>query len=387
VPNTRPLPAHFLNVFGDLVDRRVKRSQRYPMLMLLFFALCATLSGAGDGWDAMAAFTKRKKGWFERFFDFPKRTPCADTFRRVFERLGPKVLGERFPRWLEGWKVELAGQVVSVDGKSVKGTFDQACPTEPLHLLHAFATASGILLGMTRVAGAPGELAGTSELLDLLDLAGSIVTTDANGCTQANAAKIIEAGADYGFGLKGNRGPIFDKTKELFAQAQAAHDPALAPFVDNDKGHGRREQRVTTVLPAERLPQAMRNKWRGLRSLVRIERTRVTAEKTSTEVHYYLSSLPPDAPRLSAVIRAHWGVENNLHFVLDATMGEDDCRVRDRVAAENMAVMRRLALSLLTRPEAGKGSLKMKMREAGWDDDYRLELLLLPTPKTANQAI
>lgn len=259
MPPARPLPPAFVTAFADLADRRVKRSQRYPLPILLFMALCAVLSDA-KGWDQIAAFGRRKKSWFSQFFEFPKRTPCADTFRRTFERLGPKVLAERFPRWLQAWQQQVAEQVIAFDGKAVKSTFDASCPTEPLHLLHAFATQAGLLLGMKRVAGAPGEVAGILEMLQELDLAGSVITADANGCTQAIAAHVIEAKADYALALKGNRGPIFAQTKALFAQALADADPDLTRVDDHDKGHGRREQRITHVLPAERLPASLRDK-------------------------------------------------------------------------------------------------------------------------------
>jgi predicted transposase YbfD/YdcC len=343
-------------------------------------AFAAVLSHCQD-WDEIAAFGRSKKTWFESFFPLPDGTPCADTFSRVFGRLQPSVVQERLPRWLAGFRFDLNGQVVAFDGKAVRGATDPEHPSAPLYLLHAFATEAQLLLGQMSVAGAPGELAGASALIALLELSGSIVTFDANGCTQKNAAQIIGAGANYAFGLKGNRGSIHDQTKQLFADDRARAEPQAACEDEHDKGHGRREQRRTRTLPATLLPAAMLGKWRGLASLVQIERTRVVGEKTSQQVHYYLSSLPPEPGPVSRAIRAHWGVENRLHWVLDVTMGEDKSRVQERRGAENLALLRRLALSLVSRPEAGKGSLVMKLRQAGWDDGYRMELLRLNTTK------
>jgi predicted transposase YbfD/YdcC len=351
------------------------RTRRYLLVHLLFMSFCAVLSHCED-WDQIAAFVKAKKSWFEGFFPLPKGTPCADTFSRVMGRLAPEVLTERWPRWLAGLTFDLTGQVIAFDGKASRGASDPEHPTAPLYLLHAFATESELLLGQLQIPGAPGEVAGTRELLKMLDVAGSILTFDANGCTQGNAAQIVEQKANYVFGLKGNRGPIFEQTKALFAAAQASEQPPVQ-VDEHDKGHGRLEHRTTRTLPATLLPAQMVSKWRGLTSLVEVERTREINGETSTEKHWYLTSLPLDPGPVHRAIRAHWSVENRLHWVLDVSMGEDRSRASDLRAASNLALLRRLALSLVSRPEAGKDSRVMKLRRAGWDDSYRLELLRL----------
>ena len=382
MPTVPPALARFQDVFGDLRDPRVERTRVHVLLPLLFMAFCAVLSGCKE-WEDIADFSEMKASWFELFFPLPDGTPSRDTFRRVFERLRPKELQKRFALWLEGFRVQLAGQVVSIDGKAIRGAFDATRPTEPLYMLHVYATEAGLLLRQMRVAGAPGEPAGTEELLALLNLAGAIVTIDANGCTQKNAELLVEQEANYVFGLKGNRGPIFEQTKELFTQHGPSID-ASAVSDEHDKGHGRIERRVVRVLPATLLDPKMRAKWRGLQTLVQVERTRIIGEETTVEQQLYLSSLAPKAEPLQRAIRAHWQIENNLHWVLDVTMGEDDGRIRDRDAAENLATFRRMALSLMTRPEAGKKSIARKMRAAAWDDAFRTKLLALATPRIEN---
>lgn len=377
---TRPLPGQFELHLHSLHDPRNEHRTVYPLVQVLFMALCSVLANC-EGWDMMAEFARTRRTWFEQWFALPKGTPSADTFRRVFERLKPHALTEAFAQWVDSLRQGVQGEVLAIDGKSVRGAFDQASRTTPLHLLHVWATEQKILLGQRAVAGAPGEIAATEELLGMLDIQGAIVTVDANGCTQGFAKKVMEQGADYVMALKGNRASIHTHTVRAFEQAESK------PWhTDVDKGHGRIERRRIRVLDANPLPESVRRRWTALRTLIQIERTRVIGEDSSTETHYYLSSLPPDAKPILQVIRTHWSVENQLHWVLDVSMGEDACRVRDRTSAENLAHLRRLALTLLNRPEAGTLSIKMKQRKAGWSEDYLFKLLGFSTSHSRNQA-
>src|SRR5215207_3761717 len=205
----RPLPGSFDDHVTPLDDPRVERTKRYALTELLFFAFCAVLSGC-NGWLEIAHFACSKRSWFEQWFDLPDGTPCADTFRRVFLRLDPHAFADAFGAWVRQLRVRLPGEVVALDGKAIRGAFDDAARTTPLHLLHAWATEQQLLLGHRAVAGAPGEVAGIGELLRLLEVDGCVLTTDANGCTRGVAAAILEARADYALALKGNRGPIHE---------------------------------------------------------------------------------------------------------------------------------------------------------------------------------
>lgn len=367
-----PLPGRFEAHFGDLSDPRVHRTKRYPLTHVLFMAFSAVLAGC-QGWDEIALFASERRDFFEKFFALPHGTPCADTFRRVFEALRAKALAERFAEWVETLHGSLAGQLVALDGKAVRGAFDHAARTTPLHLLQAWAVEQKLVLAHEASEGAPGELAAAERLLDLLALEGAVVTGDANFCTQALAARVVGEGADYIFTLKGNRGPICAETKQLFERKRAHADR------QSGRGHGRRERRVVRVLSAELLPIERRQRWAGLQALVQVERRR-TVEATgesSVEKHYYLSSLPPDSERLAALIRKHWSIENQLHFVLDSSLREDACRVRDANSAENLALLRRMSLNLLRRPGAGSLSVPLKQRKATLSQDYLFRLLTL----------
>lgn len=377
---SRSLPGDFQDRIRSIVDPRCASRTSYPLVQILFMALCATLAGC-EGWTAIADFARLKKPWFEQWFDLPYGTPSDDTFRRVFEVVKPQALTEAFACWVEHFRQHLPAEVIAIDGKSIRGAFDKANRTTPLHLLHVWATEQKILLGQRAVAGAPGEIAATEELLECLELQGTIVTVDAHGCTQSFATKALERGADYVMAVKGNRASVHTHTKQAFEQAASK-----SWHTEVDKGHGRLETRRICVLDADRLPPREHARWAGLRTLIQLERTRVVADKSSTETHYYLSSLPPDAKKLVSVIRTHWSVENQLHWVLDVSMGEDACRVRDRTSAENLAHLRRLALTLLNRPEAGSQSLRRKQRMAGWSDEYLMKLLTLGTFYPTNQA-
>lgn len=393
----QPLPGSFQEHFNDLKDHRLARTRKYPLLQILFMAFSAILVGC-KGWDEIAFFVKTKQTWFELWFELPHGTPCSDTFQRVFERLDPKAFSAAFEAWLLQLRKLLPGDILALDGKAIKGAFETSARTTPLHLLHVWATRQKVLLSQLAVDGAPGEIAGTQLLLQTLSVAGCVLIADANGCTQKNAAAIIDAKAGYVFGLKGNRGAIHKQTNKLFEKARElsssaeltviteAPGPVIKEHQEADKGHGRLEERATRVMKAEVLPEKMREKWKGLQTLVCIERRRTIGEKTSHETHYYLSSLAPNAERLGEAIRAYWSVENQLHYVLDVTMGEDECRVRNFTSAENLGTLRRQALGLLNHPESGKGSVVMKMRAAGWDDNYRTKLLCISAQMPKNQA-
>lgn len=379
-----PLPASFHLHFAPLPDPRVKRTRRYHLLHLLFMAFCAVLTGS-NGWEDIAFFAETHRPFFRRFFRVGRHTPCADTFRRVFERLQPKAFERAFLSWAEALQTVLSKHL-AIDGKSLKGVVEGTKRSSPLHLLHVWAADQRLLLGMTKVNGAPGETQGIKEMLDLLEIAGATITTDANGCTQEIAAKIVGAGGDYALALKGNRGRIHTLVKAHVEALQAKGFRGTRAHHSHDEGHGRREWRAVHVCRATFLPPAMLAKWAGLTSVARVERTREVKGKVSTEVHVYLLSFEPDAERAAGVIREHWSVENDLHGTLDVSMREDGCRVREATSAENLGVLRRMALNVLKHPEAGKESLRRKQERAKVSSKALLRLLSLgprPEPKEA----
>ena len=368
--------------FADLVDPRVDRTKRHPLLDIVAVALCGVICGA-DSWVEIEAFGHAKIGWLRSFLALPGGIPSHDTFGRVFAALDPA----QFERCFLGWVRALAatsadhpaGQVIAVDGKTLRRSHDRLAGRGPLHLVSAWATERGVALGQLRVADHANEIVALPQLLESLALGGAIVTVDAIGCQTAVAQAIIDGRADYVLALKGNQPATFQAVVDLFADARATgfdqlvHDTARTV----DKGHGRLETRRCWAVgdPDFLAYLDPAGRWPGLRSVVLVEAERRVGSATSCEARCYLSSLPADAARLNAVVRAHWAIENQLHWVLDIAFREDESRVRTGAAAQNLAVLRRLALNLLRGERTSTVGIKAKRLKAGWDEAYLLRVL------------
>ena len=358
--------AFAFEVFGPVEDPRIERTKRHPLMNVLVMALCGVLCGA-EGWDELSAFARDRLDWFAGWLNVSHGAPSADTFRRVFEALDPRELERALVQWISKVSESFAGQVVAIDGKALKGASERAGSTTPLHLLHAWAVEQHLLLGQQRVEGAPGEVTAIPELLKRLRIEGAVVTADANGCTKAVTAAVREAKADYALALKGNRGPIHTKAKELFAAAEKRGFRGLPTHRSETKGHGRHEKRIVRVL--ELNDGTLSPDWCDAKSVVMIDRTRTIRGERTSERHYYITSLAPDAEKLARTIRAHWQIENNLHWHLDVAFDEDSRKIRDERSAENYALVSRLALMLLKRTP-DKLSIRIKRKKAGWNPAY-----------------
>jgi predicted transposase YbfD/YdcC len=356
---------------GKVRDPRIDRTKLHPLLNVLVMALCGALAGA-NGWDELAAFARARRKWFALLLEMPNGTPSADTFRRVFEALDPRELEGALQAWVSAVGQSFVGEVIAIDGKALKAAIEHAGSTTPLHLLHVWATKQHLLLGQRLVDGAPGETSGIVDVLARLRIEGAVVTTDANGCTKSVTASVRNAKADYVLALKGNRGPLHEHVQQLFATAEARRFRGVSTHKSKDKGHGRNEERVVRVLP---LPDApVLDGWCDAKTAVLIDRTRRMAGETTKERHYYISSLPPEPARLAEAIRAHWGIENHLHWTLDVAFDEDSRTMRDEHSAQNWALVTRLALMILKR-SPDKLSINLKRKRAAWEPDYVAELL------------
>jgi predicted transposase YbfD/YdcC len=370
-----------LRHFARLRDPRAARTRKYALTHVLAMALCSVLMGA-DGFKAMALFVADRRALFEEWLgaDFRRGTPCADTFRRVFAALCPRGFERAFRLFIAQLAESLRGQVVALDGKSVRGALQPS--GSPLHLVHVWAAEQRLLLAQRRVEGAPGEVAGLVELLDALCLEGAVVTADANGCTESVAAACVRARADYVLCLKGNRGPLRRFAAGLFILlAWQRRLPTGTRHMRRERGwaHGRYEVREAWALCPETWPCS----WPGLRSLVLVRRERhLPGKPVEVAWHTYVSSLPPDASALAHAVRGHWGVENGLHWSLDVQMGEDRRRVRDARAAENLALLTRLALVLLKQDGSVRLGIALKRAHAARNDSYLLHLLSGGLPST-----
>ena len=365
-----------LDHFSELKDPRVVGRCEYPLETVLVIAMLGVLCGA-EGWTDLELFAASKHAWLRTFLTLPIQPPREGVFRRVFSAIRPAAFETCMRSWVQSLALPLDGQVVAFDGKALRGAIARAFDRTALHQVHAWAGAQGLLLAQAAVNGAPEEGEAIRTLLEALDLEEAIVTMDAGNATQATIAAVVEAKADYVVTVKANRKALHDAMRAAFDDEELAATNAKTVFHQTaEQGHGRAEVRQVWAAPASRLGK-LAGHWPGLRSIVRIDRTRVLGDgSVEQRTHYFGSSLPPRVRRLGEVIREHWEVENGLHWSLDVQMGEDRCTIRDTQGATNFALVRRIALMLIKRDEEKKKrGVKAKQKAAGWDHQYLLHLL------------
>ncbi len=360
--------------------RRQCKNLRHRLVDVLVLGFCGVLCGCED-FVEIEAFARSKEDFFRRFLELPHGIPSHDTFRRVFQAVSPQALQQCLIRWLKELRPAARpadGDVIAIDGKTLRRTFDRAQGLGALHLVSAWATANGLTLGQVAVDAKSNEITAIPELIDLLDLKGCVVTIDAAGCQKEIAAQIIAKEADYVLALKDNQPTLRAQAANYFLEQFATEKPdaKLRHLRQVETGHGRTETRETFVAPAPKEMTAS-GAWVGLATIVLVIRRCVdhATGKVSDEVRYFLSSLPAKVKRLASAVRQHWGIENGLHWVLDVAFNEDRMRQRERNGIENLALLNRLAVSLLRQDKTIKAGVKCKRKAAGWDDDYLLHLL------------
>ena len=363
--------------FGGMPDPRVVGRCEHKLLDIILIAICGVLCGA-EGWEDIEEFGESKAEWLSQFLEMPCGIPSHDTFRRVFSLLDATAFQERFAEWVAGVFTVKRGQVVAVDGKTLRGSRDERNGKSAIHLVSAWASESGLLLGQRQVAEKSNEITAIPELLKALYLEGCIVTIDAMGCQKDIAQTIIDQQADYVLALKGNQGQLHDDVQEWFAWAHESNfnDMPHSFWTTTNKAHGRLEIRRCWALSDPRAFEVIRHYdgWAGLQSIAMVQRERRIDNDIQSESAFFISSLPADAKRLLHAVRSHWSVENTFHWTLDVTFHEDDARLRTGDSAENFAVLRHISLILLKQHPA-KLSLKRKRFKAALDHDFLLELL------------
>lgn len=366
--------------FANLPDPRVQRGRNHLLLDILTIALSAVISGA-EGWEDMEAFGRAKRDWLQEQFglELPYGVPSHDTFRRLFTRLDPEAFEQGFRNWTQTLKTRTQGEVIALDGKVLRHSFDTAFGQTALHLVSAWACENRLVLGAVPTQDKSNEITAFPRLLRLLDIAGCIVTIDAMGCQKAIARQIIEQGGDYVLALKDNQPTLAEDVERFFVQAQAQQfaDWSYDFYQTLDKDHGRMETRRCHLVRLETSDVYwgdVQQGWVGLHSLVFVESERQMGEKTTCERRYFLSSLSGSAKRVLRAVRHHWGIENRLHHVLDVSLNEDACRIRRDHAAENFATLRHLALNLLRQEKTSLRGIKARQKQAGWDDNYLLKV-------------
>lgn len=365
-----------LKHFETLEDPRTAYLIEHRLLDIVALTICAVVCGA-EGWEDIEAYGRSKLEWLETFLELPNGIPSHDTVSRVFARLEPSKLQECFVNWVKAIAQLSEGEVIAIDGKSVRHSYDKGKGKGAIHMVSAWASENRLALGQVKVADKSNEITAIPQLLDILDLRGCIVTIDAMGAQKEIAKQLTEQGADYVLSLKGNQGNLHEDVQQLFDWASKTDFKDIEHEVLQtiEKGHGRLEKRRYYLLSnVEHLVNA--HQWVGLKRVGMIESERhIEGKPTTTERRYYLTSLDGGIERFAHASRGHWGIENRLHWSLDVVFHEDDSRIRSDHAPENMTLIRKIALNLLTK-ESSKGSKKRKRLKAGWDNDFLIEVLL-----------
>jgi len=364
--------------FATLDDPRVERTKLHPLLSIMTIAICAVIAGA-ESWDDIEEFGEIRADWFASFLDLPHGIPSHDTFNRVFAALDPMQFQACFLAWMRAVTGVLPAQVIAIDGKAVRGSHDRERGKAAIHLVSAWASANRVVLAQVQVDEKSNEITALPDLLRCLTLAGCVVTIDAMGCQREIAQQILDQEGTYVLALKANQGTLHEDVRLSFTVAQADHFAGVRHDAAEtvETGHGRIETRHAWVIddPAVIGWIETRHAWPSLAAigLVRAER-RIGSEHT-VEDRSYLLSRPLSARAFGDAVRSHWGIENQVHYVLDVAFHEDQSRIRAGHAAENFAVLRHIALNLLRQQTVKRTSIKGRRLKAAWDTDFLLQVL------------
>lgn len=367
----------FLSHFDELEDPRIDRKKLYPLTEILFVVICASICGA-QSWRDFVTFGEEKLDYLRRFLPFENGIPSKNTYARVFSILNPDEFKKCFISWIQSFQQAL-GNLIAIDGKTLRKSFDKANQQSAIHMVSAFASASKLVLGQQKVDDKSNEITAIPKLLELLSLTGMIVSIDAMGTQKEIANQIIDKKGDYVLALKGNHSTLHDDIR-LFLEVEIGKtkDSKITDsYEEIDKGHGRIEHRICYVSDqVDWLEQ--RKQWRNLKTVIMVESHVSIGEHKTIEQRYFISSLPAHAKQIAEAIRSHWAVENSLHWVLDVTLREDDSRVRKDHAPENMAMVRHIILNMLqnTKKKFKDMSIKRLQKKAGWGDST-LDMILM----------
>jgi len=372
-----PVQEQWLSYFQELDDPRGKQGREHNFLSIVLIAVLAVIGGA-TGWDDIELYAVSHEQWLATFLDLRHGVPHADTYRRVFERIEPLALQGCFLGWVNHFVEQVGAQVIPIDGKRMRGSYDREQQQSALHMVSAWASEHRIMLGQVKVEDKTNEIKAIPALLALLDISGCIITIDAMGTQSEIADQIVERGGDYVFSLKANHPTLYQQVSQWFQAALALGFEGIENSYDQRVagGHHRTENRKLWAVPVSQMGGLYKEQqWVGLQTVVMIVRVRHLWNKTTQEVQFYLTSLPCDAQRIGRAIRLHWGIENQLHWVLDVTFLEDASRIRRGHSPENFTLLRRMAISLLNQETNSKRSLRQKAKLAAMNNDYMMKLL------------
>jgi len=377
----RSLAGHF----KVLPDPRCPVNRRHTLGDIIVLSIAAVLCGA-DGWVEIEQFAHAKEAWFRQFLSLENGIPSHDTFGRVFALLDPKAFEACFRSWVASISDFIPGEVIAIDGKTLRRSHDRGSGLAALHLVSAWAAANRVVLGQVATEAKSNEITAIPRLLELLRIKDCIVTIDAMGCQTKIAEQILAQEGDYVLALKGNQGTLAEEVEEAFIDADAkAYAGMDSSFLETrEHGHGRTEtRRYRTLGDLSAVPRSAL--WEGMNMIGMVESERTLDGNTTHETRFYIGSIGTDVTCFARAVRSHWGIENELHWCLDVAFREDDCRVREPAARENLAVLRHITLTRLKQDNTKLG-IKNKRKKAGWDEAYLATLLFMPPSREKSPA-
>jgi predicted transposase YbfD/YdcC len=362
--------------FSDIEDIRIERGKKHKLIDIITISICAVVCGA-DGWTDIELYGIARKKWLSKFLELPNGIPSHDTFARVFSQINPDAFNKSFLSWIKGISKITSGEIIAFDGKQSRNSGDEKNGQGVINTVSAWATNNRLVLGQKKVEGKSNEITALPELIEVLDLAGCIVTIDAMGCQREIVKKIVEKDADYVIAVKKNQPTLYEQIKQLFKQAIATQGEGLniSRFNSREMNRGREEIRNYLMITDVTQRIDPLQKWKKLTSIGMVESVRVVNGKTSVETRYFIISLENDAQKLAEAIRGHWSIENSLHWVLDVSFKEDDSRIRKDNAPANFAVLRHIAVNIIGQNKSRKLSVRSKRFLATLDEEYSNELL------------
>lgn len=371
VPSSAPICEYF----SELTDPR-RSNARHCLMDILVIAICSVVCGA-EGWEDIEEYGRSQAEWFEQNLELPHGIPHHDTFRRVLSCLDADELTQCFLAWTQALSEHSGGEIVAIDGKTLRRSFDHAASKAAIHMVSAWANTNRLVLGQLKVDDKSNEITAIPKLLALLELKGCIVTIDAMGCQKEIAQAITDQEADYVLALKENHPTLYENVTLFLQDVKAQNLPGVDYQCEEtvDADHGRIDSR-TYWMTSDIEWLGAKSSWSKLRSVGMVESRREVGDSVSVESRFYLTSLACDVGQFAKAVRQHWGVENSLHWVLDVSFREDDCRIRKGLGAQNFAVLRHIALNLLQRESSHKRGIKARRKRAGWDRKYLAKVLM-----------
>jgi len=364
------VPGKSIEFFFKRIDDHRRHNKLHKLIDIILIGICAVVAGA-DTYEQIENFGKKRKRWLSKFLELPYGIPSHDTFGRIFERMNPNEFQNCFKLWIESVTERTKGQVIAIDGKTLRRSHDKSGDKKAIHMISAWASSNQVVLGQLKTEEKSNEITAIPHLLRLLDISGCIITIDAMGTQKKIAETIIKNDGDYVLAVKENHKTLYDDTVLFFKEMESMKSEGFT-FDEHktvDGGHGRIETRKY-VMTSDIGWLQDKEKWAGLKSLGMVESTREIKGECSHEKRYYISSIECDAKKFGNAVRSHWGIENSVHWVLDIAFREDESRIRKGSAPENFAAIRHIALNLLRNNKTFKGSVKTKRLNAAMDTKY-----------------